>query len=433
MRLRTTLDLSRHARRAFRSRALRGFTLVELMVAITGGLFVAIIVFIMARNTGRFYQSETRIGEATLGSVVGFERLRAEIGRAAFLSSPNVRADPFVCNGPQVSGGWPALLGQLASLQISQQTPTPNGTLAANNLAPDQITIMGSLASVDQFPITNVDLNATGGFRVSLSANNSAMARLGYPTAVGQASRETLLATVFGIGRGLRIADKKGRYYYGVISAVDATTTPDIILAPLPSIPFSTNDQVCGISGFCVGCVASVVNFVRYDVRTLKNSPNAATPDPYAPIYADGGANPTDGDRTELTRVELDATGTPIVGTEELVTEYAVDLKFGLTVATAGNDPTVSTLPLGSPQIPTYAGPTGGATPATPQRIRAVRVRLSVRSAEADRNESLDNVPGIAQGLYRIGLGPNKTAPFARVRTVQADIVLNNTMGATWP
>ena len=68
----STLRLAR--RRGHR----RGFTLVELMVAVTGGLFVSLAVFAISRQTGRFYTRETRVTDATLASMVGFERIKAE-------------------------------------------------------------------------------------------------------------------------------------------------------------------------------------------------------------------------------------------------------------------------------------------------------------------------------------------------------------------
>ena len=53
------LPLSSQHRRPRVGRA--GFTLVELMVAVTGGLFVAIMVFVLARDGARFYQREARV------------------------------------------------------------------------------------------------------------------------------------------------------------------------------------------------------------------------------------------------------------------------------------------------------------------------------------------------------------------------------------
>jgi Tfp pilus assembly protein PilW len=44
----------------------RGFTLVELMVALSGGLFISLAVFALARDSGRFYQRESRIANATV-------------------------------------------------------------------------------------------------------------------------------------------------------------------------------------------------------------------------------------------------------------------------------------------------------------------------------------------------------------------------------
>jgi hypothetical protein len=67
--------------------------------------------------------------------------------------------------------------------------------------------------------------------------------------------------------------------------------------------------------------------------------------------------------------------------------------------------------------------------------VRTVRVRLSVRSEEPDRDGPVITapaVPNVAPGLYRIGLGANGGAPFARVRTIQADLSLHNQGGVGW-
>ena len=48
-----------------------GFTLVELMVAITGGLFMSIVVFALARQGTRFYQQEIRAANASDPARIG--------------------------------------------------------------------------------------------------------------------------------------------------------------------------------------------------------------------------------------------------------------------------------------------------------------------------------------------------------------------------
>jgi len=269
---------------------------------------------------------------------------------------------------------------------------------------------------------------------VTLATGNAAMARLGYDPAAPAADREAALRSVFATGRALRITDRKGFSYFGAITDVDVTTTADVILAAAPTIPLAAGTQVCEISGFCVGCMANVVNFVQYDVRKLAGSPELPSPDPYAPIYDDGGAAPYEADRTELARVELDVTGTPIQGTLELIAEYVVDLKFGLTVdvrTPATSDPTLHGILPGSPDVSAFADDPVGNPAVQPERIRAIRARLSVRSSEADREQNLNStlVSGVAPGMFRFKLA---NGAYARVRTVQSDIALNNTTGEAW-
>ena len=69
-----------------------------------------------------------------------------------------------------------------------------------------------------------------------------------------------------------------------------------------------------------------------------------------------------------------------------------------------------------------------------PHRIRNVRVRLAIRSREPDREQDVVTGGDVAPGMYRIAVGaPDAgTRPFARVRTLQADVALHNQMGLQW-
>jgi hypothetical protein len=397
----------------------RAFTLVELMVAITGGLFVSIIVFTIAKNSSRFYQAETRVGEATLAGIVGFDRLRADIGRAGFLSSPNIQADPRVCGKPPTVSGFPALLEKLTSIQIEQDATS------ASNLEQDSILLAGSYSSVDYFPMRVFLQTGSGaGPSLILNPNSLAMQRLGAdPTTTPDAdARQQILLTVFRVGRAVRIVDRSDRHYYGVVAGVNTATTggePEIQLATSPPIQTQAAGSFCGIDQ-CTGCVVNVVNFIRYEVAKV----SAST---YGPLYDDAGAAPHDDTRAELRRVELDAAGAELSGTEELVAQYAVDLKFGLLVEeTSSGVKGLRTLPFGHTDI---VDDFAGLPPAaSAQRIRGVRVRFGVRTRDADRDTNIDS----DAGLYRVGLGGSGTGPFARVRTLQADVMLNNVTSLSW-
>jgi hypothetical protein len=426
--------------KSIRSRARRaGFTMVELMVAVTGGMFVSMAVFMLAKQASGLYQSESRMSNATMGSVIGFERLRLDIERAGYLVSPNVRpglatsvADGKLCGVPDAN--WPAFLKTMTAILI-QKTPTAGIPVLANNgIAPDEITLAGSYASVDQYWTQSI-VTSSGAVVVALQSASPAMARLGYQNLTGNsAGQAALLGSVFGTGRALRIVDPEGHEQYGTIASVAGGDPPTITLTNSPPLVFrpTSGNLRCGIMGNGTDHLVNVVNFVKYSLKDMSSVAR------YAPLY--GGTAP--GGRTELVREELDTDGNTVTDSEEIVSEYAVDLHFGLvvtqaTVPSGGGSPIESlfSIPPDDPGILQWAGTAVQVgTTRGPQRIRGIRTRLSVRSVQPDR--SVDLVGGgteeFAAGLYRIGVDPAGGGPFARVRTMQADIAIRNQRGVNW-
>lgn len=429
-----------------RARRARGFTLVELLVALTGGLFVSIAVFAMARDATRFYQREGRLASATLATVVGFERLRADVARAGFLGTPNIQADPLVCNRPLP--GAPTRLLNLASIWVgtgangSPSNPVNDAYLASvPGKRAHALVLSGSYSSPDEFPvrlITPLGTDGSDGFGVYLQLGTGALARLGWAGAATDAERTVLLSQIFAQGRVLRLVDKEGRAQFGVISQVSvdaANHEPFIRLNATPALIFRYGQsRLCGFKGNETGATANVVNFIRYDLRNLSKQSLFSGTTKYADLYTastNAAIDKYEKNRTELVRTELDANDKPLsvngVNLEELVAEYAVDFRLGIgaVTSTPSTEPTLAQLDEGDSAFQTY---TGLATVGSPQRVRSVRVRLSLRSREADREER-----SFAGGLYRIGLGDNGKAPYARVRTLQADVMLNNNANVqTW-
>jgi hypothetical protein len=406
--------------RAGRSRRQRrgapGFTLVELMVAMVGGLFVSMAVFAIAKHSSSFAMRQSRVADATLQSVVGFERLRADISRAGFLTTPNMVDDPALCRGVV----YPIWLRRMASIFI-EPVPLPalSSEITLNGFTPQRIVLTGNYASGNQFAVREIIEGPP--VQVVLQPNRLGMAEIGYPAAPVEAT----LSRVFVAGRALRVVDKTGRVQFGEIAGVTAGANPAITLAVDPPLQFRSGSEVgCGIEGLGVGMVANVVNIIRYDLRDLTNEPG------YKPMFRGGPSY--ESTRRELVREELDLNGNPYADTLELISEYTVDLGFSLLVSQG----TSGLQPISPANVAQYAGTPGKLeTGKGPQHIRAVRFWLSTRSQEADREAPIDYTAAVPGPTHlRMSMDPTNPAlpPFARVRTLQTTVPLNNQASIAW-
>jgi hypothetical protein len=392
------------------------------MVALSGGLFLSMVVFALARDTTRFYQSEARMATATLGGIVGFERLKSDIERAGYLSTPDIQSDQRVCT--KSSSGSPLALQTLAAARVTPDTPSLSANAAfslnagsGQTLTPDQIVLSGSYSLTDDFP-GSVD---PSGRNIYLQVNTPSMARLGYLSTSDAGVQLALLQNVFGAtaGRVLRVVDTSGQLYFGQITSVTAGPTPFVtLLAPFPLR--AGGAIACGLRVPEMGLSLNVVNIVRYRVMDLKNDTAGTN---WASLFtaSAGQGAPGEDTRTELVRDELQADGTTIAGSTDLVAEYAVNLDFAAIGQLTVNAPTLTTAVAGTPAFLGFY--TSNGVGGRPQGVRSLRTRLSVRSREADRSSK------IAGDLYRFQL---TTTAWARVRTFQADIALPNQANIQW-
>lgn len=397
----------RHAR--------RGFTLVELMVAMTGGLFLSIIVFALSRDATRFYQQESRVANATLAGVTGFERLSSDVARAGHLSTPNILTDPAVCNRPDASA--PASLYGLRALVVGNSTVT--GTqVAAAGIKPRSLLVSGAFNVPDQLITRAVAPDAgSGGWRVDLQLASPSANRLGL--AYGTTTTADLDAMFK--GKIVRLRDR-GMDQYGVVASTAAGSNYAylVLSQQTPLYRSEKGGRLCGINGNGEDIAVSVIDVVRYDIRSMVSDTNYAALFKASGVSSGGSSGtslPYESGRTELVRVELDKDGNEVDATREIIGEYAVDLQLSAWGATSALSPTIVTV---DPDniTSTYTGT---------QLLRGVHLRLSVRSREADREA---NIAGVGAGnFYRIGLGASGGAPFARVRTLQTDVPLRNLEG----
>ncbi len=417
----------RHLLRRMRTRrSSGGFTLIEMIIAMMAGLVIAGSAFLLARNATTFFRAESEISTAQLGTMIGMTRLQGDLRRAGFQTMDNVQVskmiDASLCGS---FGAWPAGMKELASIQINENdNGDPDSLMFANGRTPDALIIGGMFGTTEQFTIHTMAAGSTGGWDIWLQ-DDGAMWR----TELAAANPLTMLDDIFVAGRFLRIVDSEGHEAYGVISGLNMTGThPRVSLEPTPTVPTKGADGVCGCTLPCIGNLVNPIVRYRYDIRLVEGVYAA-----YSGLYASAshsqvashkGETPVA--RTELVRVELDADDAEIATSLEVLAEYAVDLKFGITEAQPGGSPdaipTIVRHPIGAASVYTIgASLTGGGMP---ERIRAVQIRLSTRSSKRDRDVALSTGGG---GLLRFSLGTG--LGFARMRTLVADVALPNVGG----
>jgi hypothetical protein len=423
--------LRRRARRA-------AFTVVEVLVALSAGVLVSMAAFAMSKNATNFFQHEARISTAQLAVTLGLNRIANDLTRASFLSTSNAQADPMVCKHTSWSNA--AGLSSLAGVTLTAGGLSSSSQSGVNGFAPERLIVGGSLDSSEVFTVQCVVTGAGSAPALQLQDPifDNAMARVMASLSTG----ETLagrLNTIFVPGRFVQLLDPATGYkLYGLIGAGTPVTVAGNVatvqLSQTVTIPTKPNSP-CGMltpPSCGAGLLASVVYRAKYDIRSL------AGVAPYSGMVTPTAATGDSG-RTELVRVEMQSDGvTEKTGGIQLISEYAVDMRFGITVTSKiSNDvynPNITTYELGDSTATTTMHTIAGdptANNSTPQLIRAVQVRLATRARAPDRDTDLPT--GHDGRKLHFSLNPALRPGYARVRTGYVNVSLLNQGGfALW-
>ncbi len=420
----------------------RGFTLLELLVAAVAGLFVVMAAFLLSRGTTRLLTSESRIGSAQQNLRMGVDRLRSDLERASFMTTANGSKDPDLCPAPPTTFKY---IQGITYKYGGSALATPQSV--ANGLNPDSIVLMGNFTSSDLYPIADINCSGTtctiylqwgSGTATAGDAGAAAPASARRLLNFGEAGNTSAIQAVFNalpVGRLVRLTNVKGSSQLLLMTVngagLAASGQPIItVTAPLPLNSANAQNKRCGYDGNGNQATLNAVQIVRYQLKSLSTDPN------FVWAYPETGV-PADQYKYDLVRTEVDPlTDNDIDGTAELVSEYAVDLKFAFSVDQSVASTTGAWV---EPSLTPFKFYESGSTPpaftdevranpsgATPQRIRSVRYRLSTRSRDPDRTVGLDEG---GPGLARYSLGANS---FARVRTTIGEVAILNQQGIRW-
>lgn len=430
--------------------AARGFTLVELLVSLAAGLVISVAVVGLARSATETFHEEVRTSNTELSLRTATERIRFDLSRAGFMSTPNIRTDPTVgkVRGQTditAPGTLQNGLGRLTSIayesngsNVAQVATLSNP--ATNPVSPDAIRLSGNFTTADEYIVQSIAPSTGGGCggqTITLSRESAAVSRLllnpdGTPKTAGADAAALVAAFQPVTGAGVqfmgRVMDDTGYAQYfalcpGTSTNMGAGVSPEIYIAPeTPVLSASQTGGAGGVMGFGVGrMTVNPIQTVRWSIRRIADT-RLDVIDPATGTWDDR--------KFDLVREWVDAQGQAIPTGFERIAEYAVDLEiaFSVNMVVGGQ----VNFPFGDVRNTTYGEavnpPPAPANPLTrPEDIRAVRFRLAVRTAQADRTQALAAPAG--GYMYRYCLTPGgcgTTMPYARVRTVVTEVSLPN-------
>lgn len=403
-----------------RTRKSSGFTLIELLVSLCAGLIISLAVFAISKDATQTFHEESRMATAEMTVRFAAERIRADLMRASFMSTPNIWTDhqlAYPVNAQRVPGPAPQAIQQLAGIRLIPADPSIQGLSIVNGFwgapgAPVGVEITGNMTSTDIFPIRKIESGGgCGGQQITLQTDTPSMWRI----LGGFNPLETLRGLYQPVPQQpflVRLVDTTGKIQFAPLCAGNAININGGGVAAIITVDvqnnavklFTTQETLGngGIAGVCSGCTLNPVHTVRYEMRALNPNGNAGDT-AYAALQPTIGLGATE--KYDLVRTWRDLAGAQI-GATEVVAEYAVDFKLAFTADLGVTTTQVRPLttygfedPGGGNVI--IAGPVGIAQPARPQRIRSVRVRLSTRAAIADRYDALSApAANVMQGAY---------------------------------
>lgn len=371
---------------------LRGFSLLELMVALTLGATVVSSVYFIGGSSAKHFQEQQRIAQGQLSLRIAMEQLRRDISRAGYLGTPNSAIEP-TCVAPGVGIQAVDFTNNPDIAQI------PNG--AAHGVQADRLVLVGNYLTSDSYLSAGI---AAAGNQIFFQRDWQGFRRSFHLTSAGNPFSGALFDDAFRSNRALHIETLAGNHFFVTITGRNSATA---------SVTFSPNITVGGLclGGLGVGATVSPLSRVEYFVGNIGGNLNAATA---------AAANATGANSVQLIRREIDFAGAAIANSERVVMEYVVDFNVDFIVdnAAAGAAPVLA-------RVNDAAAET--LMNLTPERVRSALVRLSVRTPQQDpRFPWVTRAAGAPLSRYRA----NAAAPGAsRVRTIEAEIFMPNLMG----
>jgi prepilin-type N-terminal cleavage/methylation domain-containing protein len=418
----------------------RGFSLLELMVALTlGGIAITSIYAVGAASTRTFHQQhQVATTQSSLRIAMG--QIKRDFGRAGFMATPNANGPMCQTIAAPLHAPAPTGNGSLAGIARYDSDFCGNTTNGCDNISRVVIGTGGSTTGVDTD--ANKKANFVGDSVVMMGNYDTASEYAGVRLLGGNSSiavgatwhafqtdfmqwvadapttfDSDAFNAVFPVGRLIRIRTTKGQYHFATVTGVVApnlTANPpmDAQIAFAPAVPAACATDVDG-------AWVAPVNFIRYYPRNTQNNDDAEkfeTSGPAAQLIRQE-TQPA----AKLTAFAL-ANG-PLA--ERVVLDYLVAFRLRFILNTVPISPTGATIDV----YKVGPGNSDGDVNATPEMVRAVYIDLAARTPEQDRSLAWSEKgcgPETPGSIGRCFLVFGNRPGSARVRSLHAEVFLPN-------
>jgi prepilin-type N-terminal cleavage/methylation domain-containing protein len=399
-----------------RSQRSAGFTLVELMIALTISGIVIGTMYSVGSASSRHFQVQHQGANMQSSLRFAMIQVKRDLMRAGYLSTPlasvNDCGDTAFSNSIQFGGG-----GWIAGVSSFRNDAAPNlvdptGNNAANGFVNDEITLVGNYATSNEYP--GINLVRPGNDRLTININpastwHSIQQDFGW-AANGVATpviNQQLVQQAFPLGGLIRIQTKSLRRHFATINQVSQVAGNVIQLGFDP--PLRDEECLDDVDG---GWVAPL-QVIRYGAGTS----------PANTIQSDRAT----GVIAQLVRTHRDPRAMDTLmpgGITRVVLDYlaAFDLSFTMTPQNGNANDFADNYVIGS------FSPNNTNNQVTvnqqPQLIRAITVTLAVRAASTDPGMRFYNCQNLrCFQLTNVAGGGGQAA---RVRVLRSEVYLPN-------
>ena len=385
-----------------------GFSLVELMVALTAGGILVAAAYTLGGASSRHFQEQQRVAIVQSSVRLAADALQRDIQRAGYLGTANSMKEQR-CVAP-------ATEIQAIEFQDNQGTAALSNA-GQNGVNADLLRLTGSYASGDAFFAWSI--NATGD-QIFLQDTWQGFRRQFSPS--GGATDVTAFQAMFLPGRVLAIRALTGATFFVTIAANGADATNNSIRFA-PALPLG---GPC-LGGLGTGAIVSVLSRIEYSVNTLGNFTNLGS---LVPLNGNSGAMGID--QAVLVRQELNFAdnGVFMNGANpanervvlENVADFSLDFYFDNNGANLAAAPAL-TFALGAAAANRLQR-IGGNPAVVPELVRSVLFSISAHTPDQD-----PTFPWVARAagdpLTRFRVNPAMPGA-SRVRTIRSEVTTPN-------